>query len=77
MLSSLSTVALTRAIIAGDAAALIVVPGVGKRVAQRVILDLREKLGGVAELTLQGPEDGDFRYVAGAVVRPDLCWLPL
>ena len=55
MLSSLSTVALTRAIIAGDAAALIVVPGVGKKVAQRVILDLREKLGGVAELTAEGP----------------------
>ena len=55
MLSSLSTTALTRAIIAGDAAALIVVPGVGKKVAQRVILDLREKLGGVAALTAEGP----------------------
>ena len=55
MLSSLTTVALTRAIVDGDAAALVVVPGVGKKVAQRVILDLREKLGGVAELTAEGP----------------------
>jgi Holliday junction DNA helicase RuvA len=55
MLSSLSAVALTRAIVAGDAAALIVVPGVGKKVAQRVILDLREKLGGVTDLTADGP----------------------
>ena len=55
MLSSLTTAALARAIVDGDAAALVVVPGVGKKVAQRVILDLREKLGGTMELTAEGP----------------------
>ncbi|HUL84471.1 MAG TPA: Holliday junction branch migration protein RuvA, partial [Actinomycetota bacterium] len=39
----------------GDAAALTVVPGVGKKVAQRVVLDLRDALGGEAELTAEGP----------------------
>jgi holliday junction DNA helicase RuvA len=54
-LSVLSPTALTRAIVNGDAAALTVVPGVGKKVAQRVVLDLAEKLGGGAELPAEGP----------------------
>jgi holliday junction DNA helicase RuvA len=54
-LSVLSPTALTRAIVNGDAAALTVVPGVGKKVAQRVVLDLAEKLGGDAELPAEGP----------------------
>ena len=37
-LSSLTPDALRRAVVAGDAAALTVVPGVGKKVAQRVVL---------------------------------------
>ncbi|HLB39422.1 MAG TPA: Holliday junction branch migration protein RuvA [Actinomycetota bacterium] len=45
-LSALQPDALRRAVIAGDADALTVVPGVGKKVAQRVVLDLRDKLGG-------------------------------
>jgi Holliday junction DNA helicase RuvA len=54
-LSVLQPNALTRAIAHGDAAALTVVPGVGKKVAQRVVIDLREKLGGEAELPSEGP----------------------
>jgi Holliday junction DNA helicase RuvA len=54
-LSVLQPTALTRAIVHGDAAALTVVPGVGKKVAQRVVIDLREKLGGEAELPSEGP----------------------
>jgi Holliday junction DNA helicase RuvA len=54
-LSVMRPVALTRAIANGDAAALTVVPGVGKKVAQRVVLDLAEKLGGEAELPSEGP----------------------
>jgi Holliday junction DNA helicase RuvA len=54
-LSVLRPAALTRAIVNGDAAALTVVPGVGKKVAQRVVLDLAEKLGGDAELPSEGP----------------------
>jgi holliday junction DNA helicase RuvA len=53
-LSALAPDALRRAVVAGDAAALTVVPGVGKKVAQRVVLDLRDALGGEGEL-LSGP----------------------
>ena len=45
-LSVMSPEALRRAIASGDVAALTVVPGVGKKVAQRVALDLKDKLGG-------------------------------
>jgi holliday junction DNA helicase RuvA len=55
-LSSLSSDALRRAVVAGDADALTVVPGVGKKVAQRVVLDLRDRLGGEgAEIVAIGP----------------------
>jgi Holliday junction DNA helicase RuvA len=55
-LSALTPQAIRRAIVAGDAAALTVVPGVGKKVAQRVVLDLREKLGGVGDVVvIEGP----------------------
>jgi len=54
-LSALRPDAIRRAVIAGDAAALTIVPGVGKKVAQRVVLDLRDTLGGEAELTVEGP----------------------
>jgi holliday junction DNA helicase RuvA len=42
---------LRRAVIAEDVAALTVIPGVGKKGAQRMILELRERLGAVAEET--------------------------
>ena len=45
-LSVLSSEALRRAIASGDLAALTAIPGVGKKVAQRVALDLKDKLGG-------------------------------
>ncbi len=54
-LSVLRPAALTRAIANRDAAALTVVPGVGKKVAQRVVIDLSEKLGGDVELPSEGP----------------------
>lgn len=55
-LSSLTATAIRRAIVSGDAAALVVVPGVGKKVAQRVVLDLRERLGGSGDVVvLEGP----------------------
>ena len=55
-LSALKPDALRRAVIANDADALTVVPGVGKKVAQRVVLDLRDKLGGDgAEIIATGP----------------------
>lgn len=54
-LSAMRADALRRAVVAGDAAALTVVPGVGKKVAQRVVLDLRDKLGGEGEPVGEGP----------------------
>jgi Holliday junction DNA helicase RuvA len=55
-LSALKPDTLRRAVIAGDADALTVVPGVGKKVAQRVVLDLRDKIGGEgAQVVATGP----------------------
>lgn len=54
-LSALTPDSLRRAILAGDAAALTIVPGVGKKVAQRVVIDLRDRLGAEPELVSSGP----------------------
>ena len=53
-LSALSTETLRRAVASGDVAALTVVPGGGKKGAQRVVLDLKDKLGGEVVL-VDGP----------------------
>jgi len=53
-LSVLSPDAFRRAVAAGDLAALTLVPGVGKKVAQRVVLDLKDKLGGEV-VVVDGP----------------------
>lgn len=53
-LSVLSSDAIRRAVASGDVAALTLVPGVGKKVAQRVVLDLKDKLGGEG-VAVQGP----------------------
>jgi holliday junction DNA helicase RuvA len=55
ILSVLSPDALRRAVLDGDADAITVVPGVGKKVAARIALDLKEKLGGGVELPVAGP----------------------
>ena len=54
ILSVLSPEALRRAVSGGDTAALTLVPGVGKKVAGRVILDLKDKIGTTGE-TVTGP----------------------
>jgi Holliday junction DNA helicase RuvA len=53
-LSVLTPDALRRAVVTGDVAALTVVPGVGKKGAQRVVLDLKDKLGGGVAI-VEGP----------------------
>jgi len=55
ILSSMSADALRRAIAAEDTAALTTVPGVGKKVAARVILDLKDRLGLAGQETVSGP----------------------
>jgi Holliday junction DNA helicase RuvA len=54
-LSALAPDAIRRAVVAGDADTLTAVPGVGKKVASRVVLDLRDRLGGEAVVTVEGP----------------------
>jgi Holliday junction DNA helicase RuvA len=45
ILSVLTSEALRRAVASGDAAALTLAPGVGKKVASRVIVDLKDRIG--------------------------------
>ena len=54
-LSALAPAAFRRAVTSGDVAALTIVPGVGKKVAQRVVLDLKDKLGGEEVVIVDGP----------------------
>ncbi len=51
ILSALSVRELTIALLTGDAASLARVPGIGKKTAQRLILELKDKLDGAEELT--------------------------
>lgn len=44
----------TLAVMTGDERALCAAPGVGKKLAQRAILELKDKIGGVAELDFSG-----------------------
>ena len=60
--------------LAGDADALTVVPGVGKKVAQRVVVDLRDRLGGESELPSAG---GPIVDVRDAPDRPGREWVYL
>lgn len=55
VLSVLAPDALRRALLDGDADALTLVPGVGKKVAARIVLDLKEKLGGEVALPAESP----------------------
>ena len=57
---------LMRAIAAGDAKRFQAVPGIGKRTAERIIVELREKVAGVleVEVALAAAEDGDSRALA-------------
>jgi holliday junction DNA helicase RuvA len=50
---------LLRAIAAGDAKRFQAVPGVGKRTAERVIVELREKVAGEMEEALGAGDDGE------------------
>lgn len=72
ILSSMDAGALATAIAKGDDARLTKVQGVGKKTASRIILELREKVSGLA--TSDGPdnEEADVREVLeGLGCRPD------
>ena len=51
ILSALSVRDITIALLTGDAAALARAPGIGKKTAQRLILELKDKIDGAEELT--------------------------
>ena len=53
---------LLRAITSGDTAALTAVPGIGKRTAERIIVELREKVGSVESIEVMRGDDP--RHVA-------------
>ena len=55
VLSVLTPDVLRRAVASGDTAALTLVPGVGKKVAGRMIIDLRDRLGRGGEEAATGP----------------------
>lgn len=58
-LSGGSTQDLITAIASGDAARLVAVPGIGRRTAERILVELRDSLAGGA-LSSPVPEDGDI-----------------
>jgi Holliday junction DNA helicase RuvA len=55
ILSILTPDALRRAVASGDVDALTLVPGVGKKVAGRVLLDLKDRIGAVGDGVVAGP----------------------
>lgn len=54
ILSMLTPDALRRAVASGDVEALTLVPGVGKKVAGRVLLDLKDRIGAVGDGAVSG-----------------------
>jgi holliday junction DNA helicase RuvA len=65
-LSGGSARVLLRAIAAGDAKRFQAVPGIGKRTAERIIVELREKVAGALEeeVAVAAADDGDPRSLA-------------
>jgi Holliday junction DNA helicase RuvA len=66
-LSGGSSRELLRAIAAGDAKRFQAVPGIGKRTAERILVELRDKVAGALEATsgaIAVAEEGDARSLA-------------
>ena len=74
MLSVLSPAALSRAVLGEDSDALCLVPGIGKKTAARLVLDLTprfEAAGAIAMDVPRGPAGADDGTGAGRGVGPD------
>jgi Holliday junction DNA helicase RuvA len=54
-LSALTPDDLRRAIASGDSTAITIVPGVGKKLAQRVVIELRDRFTSGSEVVIEGP----------------------
>lgn len=63
LLSSLNTDTLIMAIVNDDAKALTAAPGIGKKIAQRIILELRDKLGAEVPSMAAAVSSGDGNTV--------------
>jgi Holliday junction DNA helicase RuvA len=64
-LGALGAQGLRQAVLAEDVKALTIIPGVGRKGAQRMILELRERLGAVASDDIPGNGAGPSRPPAG------------
>ena len=74
ILSSMSVRDLSLALVAGDANALTRVPGIGKKTAQRLVLELKDKVedsqltGGAAAISPKGANGGTEAEAVAALV---------
>jgi Holliday junction DNA helicase RuvA len=64
VVSGSSAAELRRAIVLGDHARFQAIPGIGKKTAERIVLELKEKLGAVAEPSLGAVDDAPGHIVA-------------
>lgn len=71
-LSALSPAEFGQALMNSDVTAITKVPGVGKKTAQRVVLEMKAKMGQDAELSAILGEDSDFDTIAGDDVQAAL-----
>ncbi len=68
VLSGMSVEALAQAVAAQDAAQLVRVPGIGKKTAQRLLLELKGKLDGAAPATASTPLGGALPDISQALI---------
>ena len=74
-LSSRRPVDLKRALVAGDVAVFSAIPGIGRKTAERLILELKDKVGepglppGTTVPGLVGPDDGPVSLARAALVE--------
>ena len=75
ILSAITPQQLALAVVTDDAKALTAAPGIGKKIAQRIILELKDKIGGSAELDFSGgpnipaPQTGGGLAMATAALQ--------
>jgi holliday junction DNA helicase RuvA len=77
MLSTHPPATLIRAIADGDLDTLATVPGIGRKSAQRIVLELKDQLGGVGEIDLVGAGGPGGTAVDGARTEAHLALLEL
>ena len=80
LLSSMNTDALIMAIINDDSKSLTSAPGIGKKIAQRIILELRDKMGTVVPDSVNSGSSGDLissNQPAGSAVSDALAALAM